>query len=73
MRKIIVLLLGLSHLACAVTARDTDTQTTPSTFNKPYHVICHRGIEYITRQWGESSFTLAVDKNNKPIQCKVKE
>lgn len=66
-----LLLLGL--LNCKVSVGGTELkiqQSSPSVFDKPYHVLCHRGVEYITRQFGESAWTLAVDKNNRPIQCK---
>lgn len=72
MKKTIMVLLALLLANCKVSIGGTDLkiQSAPTVFEKTYHVVCHRGVEYITRAWGESSFTLAVDKNNKPIQCK---
>ena len=55
----------------ATTFNKTNEQKiSATTFNKTYYTLCHRGVEYISRSYGESSFTVAVDKNNKPIECK---
>lgn len=73
MKKIIIiLLLVLLNCKVSVGSKDLQIQSPPTVFDKNYYVICHRGVEYITRQWGESSFTLAVDRNNRPIECREK-
>lgn len=70
MKKFILILLTAVLHKCTATQADQNNQSRPIAFEKTYYTLCHRGVEYITRQYGESSFTLAVDKNNRPIQCK---
>ena len=63
-----LLLLSLIFSGCVM--KTNEQKISATTFNKTYYTLCHRGVEYISRSYGESSFTVAVDKNNKPIECK---
>lgn len=57
MKKTILSLL-LTLLNCKVSVGGTELkvqQSSPRTFTKTYYTLCHRGVEYITRQYGESA------------------
>jgi len=51
---------------CGNKAQDISTHSA----SQPVEVLCYKGVEYITKNDWKTPWTLAVDKNNKPITCR---